>query len=121
MAGDAVRPGELPKQPLQSITVALDIGIPLRVRAFEIAVRHQPRTAMTGTDDVDHVQVALLYEPIQVNIDEIKAGRGAPMSEQTGFDVLALKRTLQQWIVLQIDLPDAEVVRGAPIRIHFRQ
>ena len=35
--------------------------------------------------------------------------------------MLALKEAFQQRIVLQIDLPDAEVVRSAPIRIHFFQ
>ena len=60
MTGNAVRPGELAKQPLQSVSAALDRRIALGVGPFEIAVRHQARTAMTGTDDVDHVQIVVL-------------------------------------------------------------
>ena len=32
-----------------------------------------------------------------------------------------LERRFEQWIVLQIDLPDREVICGAPIRVHFFQ
>jgi len=76
---------------------------------------------VTGTDDVNHVQIAFLDQPVEMNIDEVEASGGAPVSEQAGLDVLALERAFQQWIVLQIDLPDAEVVCGAPIRVHFFQ
>jgi hypothetical protein len=55
MTRDAIRPGELPKQPLQPVSAALDIRISLGLGAYEIAMRYQPRTAMTGADDIDHV------------------------------------------------------------------
>ena len=32
-----------------------------------------------------------------------------------------LERGFEQWIVLQIDLPDREVICGAPIRVHSFQ
>ena len=64
VTGDAVGPGELAEQPLQAVPAALDIRIALRIGPFEIAVRHQPRTAMTRADDVNHVQVVLFDDPI---------------------------------------------------------
>ena len=121
MTGNAVRPGELPKEPLQSVSAALDSRIALRVGPFEIGVRHQPRTAMTGTDDVDHVQIVLFDQPVQVHIEEIQPGRRAPMPEQTGLDVFEPERGFEQRIVLQIDLPDREVICRAPIGVHFLQ
>ena len=48
---------------------------------------------------------------------KFKPGRGAPMAEQARLDVLRPQRLAQQRIVEQIDLPDREVVGGAPIAI----
>ena len=107
MTRDAVWPGELPKQPLQPVSAALDIRIALGVGPFQIAMRHQSRTAMTGTDDINHVQIVFFDQPVQVHVNEIEPGGGAPMPEQTGLDVLERERGFEQWIVLQIDLPDA--------------
>ena len=52
---------------------------------------------------------------------KLSPGGGAPMPEQTRLDVFELERGFEQRIVLQIDLPDREIIRGAPIRIHFFQ
>src|SRR6266446_276627 len=81
MTWDAVRPGELPKEPLQPVSAALDIRKALRVGPFEIAMRDQPRTAMTGTDDINHVQIVFFDQPVQVYVNEVEPGRGAPMPE----------------------------------------
>ena len=67
---------------------------------------------MTGTDDIDHVQIVFFDQPVQVDINEIQPGRGAPMPEQTRLDVFELERGFEQGIVLQIDLPDREVICG---------
>ena len=88
MAGNAVGPGELAKQPLQSVPAALDRRIALGVGAFEIAVRHDARAAVAGTNDVDHVQIVLLDQPVEVDIEEVQSRRRAPMTEQAGLDVL---------------------------------
>jgi hypothetical protein len=41
------------------------------------------------------------------------------MPEQSGFDMFEPQRGFEQGIVLQIDLPDREVIRRAPIGVHF--
>jgi hypothetical protein len=41
------------------------------------------------------------------------------MPEQTGFDMFEPQRGFEQRIILQIDLPDREVIRRAPIGVHF--
>jgi hypothetical protein len=84
-------------------------------------VRHKRRTAVAGADDVDHVQVVLLDQPVQVHINEIESGGGAPVPEQPRLDVFRLERGLQQGIILEINLPDREIIRRAPIRVHFLQ
>jgi hypothetical protein len=76
---------------------------------------------MTGTDDIDHVQIVVPDQPIEVHVDEVEPGRGAPMAEQTRLDVLELQGNFEQRVILQIDLADREVVGGAPIGVHFRQ
>src|SRR5580704_6521722 len=57
MDGNAVWPGELSKQPLQPVSAALDIRIAFGIGPFQVAMRYQPRPAMTGADDIDHVQI----------------------------------------------------------------
>jgi len=73
VAGNSVGPGELAKQPLQSIAAALDCRITLGVRSFEIAVRHDARSAMARTDHVDHVQIIVLDQPVEMDIEEIQS------------------------------------------------
>ena len=64
MTGNSVRPGELPKKPSQAIPITLDRRITFGVRPFEIAVRHQPRPAMIGAADINHVQIVFFDQSI---------------------------------------------------------
>jgi hypothetical protein len=41
------------------------------------------------------------------------------MPEQPRLDVLELQRTPEQRIVVEVDLPDRQIIDGAPIRVHF--
>ena len=119
VAGDPVGPGELAKQPMQSVPAALEVRIDFGIGAFEIGMRDQPRPAVAGADDVDHVQVVFLDEPVEVHIEEVQSGGGAPMAEQPRLDVAPLERCFEQRIVLEIDLADRQVIGGAPIGIHL--
>ena len=76
---------------------------------------------MTGADDINHVQIVFFDQPVKVHINEVEPGGGAPMPEQTGLDVIERERSFEQWIVLKIDLPDREVICGAPICVHLLQ
>src|SRR3984957_9973632 len=112
MAWNAVRPGKLTEQPLQSVPAPLDRRIMLRVGAFEIAVRHDAGAAVTGANDIDHVQIVVFDQPVEVDIEEIQPRRRAPVTEQTGLDLCERLRRFEQRIVLQVDLPDGKVVRS---------
>ena len=39
---------------------------------------HERRAAVTGTSDIEHIQVILLDDPVQVNINEILARYYSP-------------------------------------------
>ena len=119
VTGNSVRPGELAKEPMQSVAAALDRRIALGVRAFQIGLRHEARATMTGTDDVDHVQIVLFDQPVEVDIEKVQSRRRAPMPQQTRLDMFEPERRFEQRIVLQIDLPDRKVIRRAPIGVHF--
>jgi hypothetical protein len=99
---------------MQSVSAALNRRIPLGVRSFEVAVRNDARTAMAETDDVDHVEIIVLDQPVEMNIEEIKSCCRPPMTEQTGLDMFKLEGCFKQRIILRIDLPNRRIVRRAP-------
>ena len=90
VTGNPVRPGELAKEPLQSVPVALNRRIVLRVRPFQIALRHQAWATVTGTNDVHHVYIALLNRLIKENdvntlLNAEKNSVHGPMHQGQGF------------------------------------
>ena len=83
-----------------------DIGVDLAVGAFEIGIGHHARPAMSGPANIDHVEIACTDGPVEMDIDEIQAGRSSPMPEQSRLHVLGLQRLVQQGIVEKVDLAD---------------
>ena len=45
---------------------------------------------MAGAADVDRVEVVLLNDAVEMGVDKIEAGRGAPMAQEAGLGVLKL-------------------------------
>jgi hypothetical protein len=68
VAGNTAGKGELLEEPLKTGLVLADVRIDLAVGAFQIGVAHHRWTAVPGAGDVDHVQVVLLDDPVQVDI-----------------------------------------------------
>jgi hypothetical protein len=83
-----------------------DVGVELRVRAFEIRICDEARAAVTGAGDVDRRKVAGSDRAVEVRVDEVQAGRRPEMSEEARLDVVGDERPFQQRIVEQIDLAD---------------
>jgi hypothetical protein len=75
----------------------------------------------TGAGDIDHIQVVLLDDPVQVHVDKIQARRGAPVSQQARLDVFQLQGLFQQRIVVEINLAHRQIVGGAPVGIHLAE
>ena len=118
VAGDASGKRELEEQLSQPGFVLADVGIDLAVGALEIGVAHDGGAAVSGARDVDHVEVVLLDDAVQVHVDEVLPGGRAPVPEQHVLHVRERQGPLQQRIVVEIDLADREVVRGAPVGVH---
>ena len=121
VAGNAAREAELLEQLLHPLRVLADVRIHLAVGAFEVGVSDQRRTAVPGADDVDHVQVIALDDPIEMHAEHVQARRRAPVAEQPRLDVLALERLSQERIVEQVDLADRQVIGGPPVGVHLAQ
>ena len=120
MARNSAGERELREEPLHALHVLRNARIDFAVGAFEIGVGDQPRSAMAGAGDVDHVEIVFLDQPIEVHVDEVEARRRAPMPEKARLDVLLLERLTQQRIVEQIDLADGQIVGGAPVGVDER-
>ena len=121
VAGNATGEAELLEQPLHALRVLTDIRIDFAVGAFQIGVSNQGRAAMPRPDDVDHVEVVALDDPVKVDVEHIQARRRAPVAEQPWFDVLALQRLFQQRVFEQVDLADGQIVGRSPVGIHRLQ
>src|SRR6267378_1071950 len=118
MARNASRERELRDEPLHALLIGRDVRIHPSVSSFEIGVRDQAWPAMSWAGDINHVQVVLLDEPVQMNIDEVQSWCGSPMAEKPRLDMVLCQRLLEQRVVEEIDLSDRQVVGGPPIRIH---
>ena len=112
---------ELLEQAPQAVGVAADLRVDLAIGALEVGARDHRGSAVTRSRHVDHVEIVLLDDPIQMRVNEILAGCRAPVAEQHALDVLRLQRLAQQRIIAQINLPDCQIIRGPPIRVELAQ
>ena len=111
---DAAGERELLEQPAHAHRVLRDMRVQLGVGALEVGVGHHARPAVPRPGDVDDVQVLVPDHPVEVHVDHVQPGRGAPVPEQPRLDVLRPQRLGQQRVAQQVDLPHREVVRRAP-------
>ena len=119
VAGDPAGKRELGEQPLQPGLVLAHVGIDLAVGALQVSIGDQCRTTVTGTGDVEHVEVALLDHPVQMHVDEVLARGRAPVPHHQGLHVRQLQRLSEQRIVVEVELADGEIVGGPPVGVHF--
>ncbi len=118
MTRNTARKRKLGEQLLQAGFVLTDIRVDFTVGAFKIGVRHQRRPAVTGTGDVEHVQVMLFDDPVQVDIDEVLTWCCAPVSHHQRLHVGHRQRLAQKRVVIEINLSDGEVVGRPPVGVH---
>jgi hypothetical protein len=77
---------------------------------------------MSGTGDVEHVEVASLDDAVQVNVDEVLAGRRAPVPHHQRLHMRERQRLAQQRVVVEIDLADRQIIGRPPVGVdqaHF--
>src|SRR6266851_6871348 len=94
VAGNAAGKGELFEQFFQTFVVLRNVRIDFAVGAFEVSVGDQARTAVPRTGDVNDIQIVFFDNPVEVNVNEVQSGRGAPMTQQARLDVFALEGPL---------------------------
>ncbi len=121
VARDAAGERELPEQLPEPFLVLGDRGVELRVRPLEVRVRDVRRPAVPGSRDEDRVELPRPDGAVQVRVDEVEARRRAEVAEQPRLHVLPRQRLPEERVVEQVDLPDREVVRGAPVGVEQAQ
>ena len=70
---------------------------------------------MPGSGNIDHVEVVFLDDPVQVSVDKILSRRRPPVAQQHVLHVFEIQRSLQQRIIVEINLTDRQIVGRAPI------
>ena len=95
VARDPARERELAEQLPQAVLAVTDRRVDLGIRSFEVRVRNEPRTTVTGPRHVDRIQVTFADGAVEVGVNEIEPRRGAEMSEQPRLDVLGPERLAQ--------------------------
>src|SRR6185295_17577858 len=75
------------------------------------------RPAVARPRDVEHVEVVLLDDAVQVHVDEVLPGCRPPVAEEARLHVRGREWRPQQRVVVEIDLADREIVGRAPIRV----
>ena len=71
---DAAGKRELTEQSPEAVDVFGDVGVILAVGALEVGVRDQRWTAVSGSRDIDHVEIELADDAVQVCVDEVEPG-----------------------------------------------
>jgi hypothetical protein len=66
----------------QARDVLADRRIDLRVGAFQVRIGENCRCTMTGTRQVNHIEIVLLDQPIRVHVEQAKTRIGTPMPQQ---------------------------------------
>src|SRR5205823_8174584 len=65
-----------------------------------------------------HVEAVLPDDAVQVHVDEVLPRRRAPVAEEPRLQVAELERGPEERVVVQVYLPDGEVVRRPPVGVH---
>ena len=124
VARDAARERELAEQPAQALGVARDRRDRPRCRCPRgRCSRRRPGRRGPARRRRSRSRSRALIDAVHVRVDEVQPGRGAPVAEQARLDVLERQRLAQQRVVQEVDLPDRQVVGGAPVgvdQIEFR-
>jgi len=76
---------------------------------------------VAGTGDEDGVEIVLFDEAIEVDVNEIKPGRGAPVAEKPRLHMFPFERLFEERIVVEISLADGQVIGCAPPGVYFAQ
>lgn len=115
---DAAREAKLLKQALHALPVAGYVGVYFLIAAVQPVLGHHGVAAVAGAGDIYHVEVEFLYDPVQMRVDEVLSGDGAPVADDLLLDVILAEGLFEKRVVQQVELAGREVVGGAPVPVH---
>jgi hypothetical protein len=121
VARDATGERELAEQLGHAGLILAEQRVDLAVRALQPYVRDQPWTTVAGSGHVDDLAAAGADDAVQMGVEQVQPGCGAPVAQQPRLDVLGPQRLAQQRVVHQVDLAHRQVVGGAPMPVQPRQ
>ena len=121
MARNASRERKLREQFFHPLFIFRNIWVKLAVGSFQIGIGHKRRTAVSGPRHKNHVQIILFDDPVHMHINEIQTWSRSPVSQQSRLDIFRRQRFFQQWIVVQVNLSDREVIGRVEVIIDFAQ
>src|SRR5579885_2996979 len=96
VAANATGEGELAKKLPHARLVLAYFRINFRIRSFQIGIGQCGRRAMPGAGDVNHVQVQLLDQPVQMDPEKGLSGVRSPVPEQPLLDVSGRSGSLRR-------------------------
>ncbi len=70
VARNTVGKRKLLEQFLDALGIMCNVGIELAVRSFETSVGERSWAAVSGTSDLNHIQVVLFNQTVEVDVDE---------------------------------------------------
>lgn len=117
MATDPPRMGEETEECFQSFLVLAPVRVDLRIGPFDIGVGQGGRGSVAWTADIKHIDVMATDEAIGVDPDEILAGIGSPVAQETGFDMRGFEGSAQKGIVPEIEHPKGEIIGRIPVEV----
>ena len=85
---ESARPREASHEVVDALVIRREFGIEVPQAAFQVSVGEIRRRAVARTGHEQEVQVVGEDQPVQVRVDEIDSGAGAPMTQQPVLDVL---------------------------------
>ena len=97
--GDAAGERELLEELLHSLRILADVGIDLTVRAVQVVLSDNSIAAMTGSGDIDHIEIILDNGSIEMGIDKVLPRTGAPVAHNGVLQVLGTQGLPEQGVV----------------------
>ena len=114
VAGCAAGEGELADEFPQALVVLADVRIDLAVAAVEPVLGEHGVAAVTRAGNVDHVEVIFVDNAVEMRVNEVLSGHGAPVADDFFLDDILREGIAQERVVQKIELACGEVVRSTP-------
>src|ERR1700719_58458 len=80
VAGNASRKAKLLEEASHSLPILRNVWVDFAIRALHIGMRDKRGAAVAGTYDVNHIEVFILDDAVQVNVDKVQTWCSSPVS-----------------------------------------